>query len=184
MAFAPGCNVVFAGQTEAWSFIERLAVAEGHAPRSVGTILALALVFAVGGSLSEAAVGKRLGFAKTFAISYGLFLISVFCLLKAQDIAAYAAGAWIVTLSFGFGIPLAVSLVASLDHDKKYIVLTVPAVGFGAMLGPWLAGAAADLVGFSGVLISALSLITASLVIVLFVARNGQFERKESTVIV
>jgi predicted MFS family arabinose efflux permease len=45
-----------------------------------------------------------------------------------------------VTYSFGMALPYAVARVAELDSDGRYVVLTVPAIGIGAMLGPSIAG--------------------------------------------
>jgi predicted MFS family arabinose efflux permease len=53
---------------------------------------------------------------------------------------AYAVGACLQTFAFGFVLPIAIAEVAELDHDGRYIILSVPAIGIGAMAGPGIAG--------------------------------------------
>ena len=52
----------------------------------------------------------------------------------------YAIGAALLTFGIGMGLPFAIAEVADLDVDGRYIILTVPAIGIGAMIGPARAG--------------------------------------------
>jgi hypothetical protein len=73
-------------------------------------------------------------------------LLAVLCALlllgDAESFATYAIGCCVFTTAFGAGIPFAVAEVAELDVDGRYAVLTVSAIGLGAMIGPGTAGVA------------------------------------------
>jgi predicted MFS family arabinose efflux permease len=135
-----GTLLFFAGQTTVWAFVERLGVAGGFPAQTVGNLLSVTLLFAVMGSLTCAALGSRFGNSWPFAVGCGIYFCSLALLSRADQFAFYAAGACMVTYSFGMALPYAVARVAELDSDGRYVVLTVPAIGIGAMLGPSIAG--------------------------------------------
>lgn len=64
----------------------------------------------------------------------------------------YAVGAGLLTFGIGMGLPFAIAEVADLDADGRYIILSVPAIGSGAMIGPAAAGALAADGTFTAVL--------------------------------
>jgi predicted MFS family arabinose efflux permease len=135
-----GTLLFFAGQTTVWAFVERLGVAGGFPAQTVGNLLSITLLFAVAGSLTCAALGARFGNSWPFAAGCGIYFCALALLSRADQFAFYAAGACMVTYSFGMALPYAVARVAELDSDGRYVVLTVPAIGIGAMLGPSIAG--------------------------------------------
>ena len=131
----------FTGQTATWAFVERLGNESGFDPVSVGNILSLTLVFALSGSLLIAWIGERFGLFKPFLISGVLFFLGLFGLyLSADSLWLYAVAACTVMFSVGFGIPIPLATTAKLDLDGRLVILTVPAIGFAAMLAPGIAG--------------------------------------------
>ena len=52
----------------------------------------------------------------------------------------YAIGACSLTLAIGLGITYVITIVADLDMDGRYVVLSVPAIGIGVMLAPAVGG--------------------------------------------
>lgn len=60
-----------------------------------------------------------------------------------------------MTFAIGMGLPFAIAEVAELDADGRFIILSVPAIGMGAMFGPGISGTLADFAGFSSVLLAA-----------------------------
>jgi predicted MFS family arabinose efflux permease len=132
--------IFFSGASAMWAFVERIAAQGGYDPQVVGVLLAVTLVFAVIGSLLAAALGGRFGNANPFLAGGVLFLASLFALNQPQSFAEYAVGACLLTFAIGFMLPIAVTEIAELDTDGRYIVLSVPAVGIGAMTGPAIAG--------------------------------------------
>jgi len=143
----------FAGQTTIWAFIERLGTTAGYASASVTNLLSVTLLFAVAGSMTAAVLGSRLGNRTPFYICCLAFFVAAFGLNFPDSFAAYAFGACVATLSVAAGLVFGVSEIAAQDPNGRFIVLSVPAVGIGAMVGPGLAGFLADAYGFAAVLI-------------------------------
>jgi predicted MFS family arabinose efflux permease len=130
----------FSGASAVWAFIERIGVPGGFEAAAVGVLLSVTLVFAVLGSLLAAAMGGRFGNIKPFVAGAAMFLVSLQLLNTPESFDAYAVGACLQTFAFGFVLPIAIAEVAELDHDGRYIILSVPAIGIGAMAGPGIAG--------------------------------------------
>ena len=155
-----GCLLFMCGQSVMWSFIERLGNSGGYDPVAVGRLLAITLVFAVTGSFVAVGIGDRFGSLIPLITAHTCFFVAVATLSRADLFSAYAAGACLVMFSVGLGITYAITTVAELDHDGRYVVLTVPAVGSGMLVAPGVAGLLASVGGFAPVLIfGALSLI-------------------------
>ena len=123
--------VFFAGASAIWAFIERIGADGGHDPAAVGVLLAVTLIFAVIGSLIAAVLGGRLGNVRPFVTGAITFLAALILLSEYQVFLFYAVGACVVTFAIGFMLPIAVSEVAELDVDGRYVVLSVPAIGLG-----------------------------------------------------
>ena len=131
----------FVGGTGIWAFSERIANQYGIEPTWVGTILGLALVFAVIGPLISCAVGKKFGNRRPFAIMALLMIVGVFGITLSDQIVVYfAVGACLFMLGWGGGLPFLFAEVAASDPNGRHITLTIPALGLGAMIGPALAG--------------------------------------------
>lgn len=132
--------VFFSGASAMWAFVERIGAQGGFDTARVGVLLSTTLVFAVIGSLLAAAIGGRLGNVRPFAAGALVFLAALFFLNAPCKFASYAIGACTLTFAIGFLLPIAVTEVAELDEDGRYVVLSVPAIGVGAMAGPGSAG--------------------------------------------
>ena len=115
-------------------------------------LLSLTLVFATLGSLTTAWLGKRLGNIKPFIVSATLMVVASGLLYGTPSFNLYAVGAGLLTFGIGIGLPFAIAEVAYLDADGRYIILSVPAIGSGAMIGPAAAGALAADGTFTAVL--------------------------------
>ncbi|MEP5566581.1 MAG: MFS transporter [Halioglobus sp.] len=130
----------FTGTSAVWAFMERLGNAYGFDAEAIGTLLALTLIFATSGSLAVAAIGRLFGNFYPFILSVVSIFASLVILNIPGDFTLFAAGCCLFSIGFGAGLPLIVAEVAELDHDGRYTVLSVPAVGLGAMIGPAIAG--------------------------------------------
>ncbi len=126
--------------TMIWAFVERIANSTGIEPVLEGEILSLALVFAVLGSLAAVVMGDRFGSGKPFAASVIIFLFALAWLSDTNSVINYAIGACLLTFSIGLGITYVITIIALLDMDGRYVVLTVPASGIGVMLAPMIGG--------------------------------------------
>lgn len=133
--------------TMVWAYIERLAHDAGFGAVVTGNILSLSLVMAVCGSLVAMVLGDRFGLGMPLAAAASLLLVSLALLTKVDSLAVYAVAACLFNFSFGLGLPFTVSVVADLDIDGRFVVLTVPAIGIGVMFAPALGGL---LMGYGG----------------------------------
>jgi len=154
-----GCLLFMCGETVMWSFMERLGNDGGYNPVAVGRLLAVTLVVALTGSFVAAGIGSRFGSLRPLIAAHFCFFTAIVTLLRADLFSVYAVGACLVMFSVGLGLPYAVTTAAELDHDGRYVVLTVPAIGVGMLIAPGMAGWLASGDSFTPVLIfSALSL--------------------------
>jgi len=171
----------FSGASAMWAFVERIAARGGFDPSSVGVLLSVTLIFAVLGSLLAAAIGGRYGNARPFVAGAALFLLSLLLLNAPDTFTDYAIGACVLTFSIGFLLPVAVTEVAELDHDGRFIVLSVPAIGIGAMTGPGIAGTLAQSGDFLPLLIfGAVMMIISTLLITVAAGRARPAAARES----
>jgi MFS family permease len=138
--------------TMIWAFVERIANDVGFDPVATGNVLSLTLVFAVAGSLLAMWMGERFGAGKPFAVASTLLLASFILLGRVSSLFDYGLAACVYTFSFGLGIPYAITIVAELDTDGRYVVLTVPAVGVGIMAAPALGGFLTGTYGYESIL--------------------------------
>lgn len=154
----------FSAASGMWAFIERIGAALSFPPEAIGNLLAASLVAATGGSLMTAWLGKRFGNLRPFAFTAAIFLLALYLLRGDPVFVTYALGTGILTFAIGMGLPFAIAEVARLDPDGRFVILSVPAIGFGAMLGPAAAGTLAESGSFAVVLLVAGAAILASLV--------------------
>ena len=158
--------VFFTGASSIWAFLERIGANNGHEPETVGMLLSATLVFAVLGSLGAAALGGRFGNVKPFVAGATVFAVAMFVLDSSHTITMYAAGACMTNFAFGFMLPIAITEIADLDVDGRYVILSVPAIGLGAMAGPAIAGLLTQSNEFRPLLVfGAMSVIVASALI-------------------
>jgi predicted MFS family arabinose efflux permease len=145
--------VFFSGASAIWAFIERIGAQSGFSPAALGVLLSVTLISALIGSLLAAMLGGKFGNVKPFIVGAVLTLVAVFLLNSPQSFTIYAAGACLQTFVIGFLLPFAITEVADLDVDGRYIVLTVPAIGVGAMAGPGIAGVLSQSGDFGSLLV-------------------------------
>jgi len=132
---------------------------------SIGTLLSVTLLFATGGSLLTAWLGERFGNVRPFYVSAAVFVIALVLLSIADSFTLYALGTCLLTFAIGMGLPFAVAEVAELDHDGRFVILSVPAIGMGAMIGPGIAGILSETGDYAPVMAAAGVTITASILL-------------------
>lgn len=151
-----------------WAFIERIGNAMEFSADAIGTLLSVTLLFATGGSLLTAWLGERFGNVRPFVVSAAAFLLALAALWGAQGFGPYAAATCLLTFAIGMGLPFAVAEIAALDVDGRFVILSVPAIGMGAMIGPGVAGILADAGGFGPVLLAAAGAIAAAILLMAY----------------
>ncbi|MBT8076653.1 MAG: MFS transporter [Gammaproteobacteria bacterium] len=148
--------------TMVWTFVERIANSAGLEPVIVGKILSMTLVFAMLGSLCAMVLGDRFGAGKPLAAATVIFLVALTCLSDVSSVTRYAVGSCSLTLAIGLGITYVLTIVADLDVDGRYVVLTVPAIGIGVMAAPAVGGLLVTSQEYSAILwVSGLTVVIA-----------------------
>jgi len=148
-----GVLIFFAGQTTIWAFIERLGTTAGYTSDAITNLLSVTLLFAVAGSMTAAVLGTRYGNRTPFYLCCLLFFCAAFGLNYPHSFPVYAFGTCAATYSVAAGLAFGISEIATQDLTGRFIILSVPAVGVGAMIGPGLAGFLADAYGYGAVLL-------------------------------
>jgi predicted MFS family arabinose efflux permease len=168
------CGLFMSGQTAIWGFVERMGAGAGFEPTLVGMLLAVSLTFAVAGSLLAAWQGNRVGCLKPLIAAHLVFFVGLAALTRGHVFEAYALGACLVMFSVGLGISYAVSTIAELDPDGRFVVLSVPAIGIGIMFGPGIAGMLAGNNSYTPVLAFGFITLMISLLAFIYAERHGR----------
>jgi len=132
--------IFFSAASAMWAFVERIGAQGGYDPEIIGAMLSITLIAALFGSILAAVLGGRFGNMKPYSVGGVMFLMSLYLLNSAEVFTYYATGACLLTFAIGFMLPIAITEIAELDVDGRYVVLSVPAIGIGAMIGPGIAG--------------------------------------------
>jgi len=157
--------IFFSAASGMWAFIERMGSQLNFSAEAIGTLLSITLLFATGGSLLTAWLGERFGNVRPFYVSCLGMLVALALLFIISGFGLYAVSTCLLTFAIGMGIPFAVAEIAELDVDGRFIILSVPAIGMGAMVGPGVAGALADGGSFTPVLVTAGAAIILSMIL-------------------
>lgn len=159
--------------TMIWAFVERMASTAGFDAVLVGKILSLTLIFAVLGSLAAVVMGDRFGSGKPFAAATVIFLLAITWLSGTLTVTSFAIGACLLTLAIGLGITYVITIVADLDMDGRFVVLTVPAIGIGVMTAPAIGGLLTSSQDFSTIFMVGAASVILSLVAGLLALAKG-----------
>lgn len=156
-----------------WAFTERIAQDAGLDVVTSDYVLAASLALAVCGSLAAMVLSDRYGLAIPLAVTTLLMMVSLALLGGMNSLPSYAVATCLFTFSFGLGTPYTLSVIAGLDIDGRYVVLTVPAIGIGVMLAPVIGGMLTGVGGHSAILITAAASALVALSFALFALRLG-----------
>jgi MFS family permease len=159
--------------TMIWAFVERMASTAGFDAVLVGKILSLTLIFAVLGSLAAVVMGDRFGSGKPFAAATVIFLLALTWLSGTLTVTSFAIGACLLTMAIGLGITYVITIVADLDMDGRFVVLTVPAIGIGVMTAPAIGGLLTSSQDFSTIFMVGAASVILSLVAGLLALAKG-----------
>jgi len=162
------------GVTTIWAFVERIGANGGHDAAAVGLLLSVSLMFAVAGSLAAAVMGGHFGNVTPFIAGAVVFLASLAFLSSAQQFALYATGTCMVAFAFGFMVPIAITEIAQLDFDGRYVVLSVPAFGIGSMLGPGITGLLTQSGSYTPLLVFCAAVVIVSSALLAFAATGAR----------
>ena len=87
----------------------------------------------------------------------------------------FVAGGGVTCTGTGLGITYVITIVAKLDMDGRYVVLTVPAIGIGVMIAPAIGGFLTDSQDFSAIFVVGGTTVVLSLLAGLYALHKGTY---------
>ena len=130
----------FIGASAIWTFLERLATDNQFDPSATGLMLGITLLFAVIGSALTGVIGDRFGNFPPYIVYSIMLVAGVLLLCLTDNFILFSIGAYAFMLAWSASDGYQYAIVADVDPDGRHIVLAVPAMGVGSMIGPILAG--------------------------------------------
>ena len=130
----------FIGASAVWTFLERLATDNQFEPSATGLMLGITLLFAVIGSALTGVIGDRFGNFPPYIVYSIMLVAGVLLLCLTDNFILFSIGAYVFMLAWSASDGYQYAIVADVDPDGRHVVLAVPAMGVGSMIGPILAG--------------------------------------------
>ena len=168
-----GIFTFFSGMSAVWTYMERLGVDAGFTNATIGQILSLSLFLALFGAVLAATIADK--FNRIFPLLVGLLtvLVSEFLFSMQLTLSIYAVAACLFNMAFAFTLSFLVTLTADLDFNGRFVVLTVPAIAFGNVVGPAVAGSLIGEHGYTGVMLLAEFTIVITCVLIIIAIKTG-----------
>ena len=132
--------IYFIGASAIWTFLERLAADKQFEPTATGMMLGITLFFAVIGAALTGVTGDHFGKFPPYIVHSIMLVVGVLLVCGAGNFILFSAGACAFMLAWSASDGYQYAIVADVDPDGRHIVLAVPAMGVGSMIGPILAG--------------------------------------------
>ena len=132
--------IYFIGASAIWTFLERLATDKQFEPTATGMMLGITLFFAVIGAALTGATGDSFGKFPPYIVYSIMLVVGVLLVCGAGNFILFSVGACAFMLAWSASDGYQYAIVADVDPDGRHIVLAVPAMGVGSMIGPILAG--------------------------------------------
>lgn len=123
-----------------WTFLERIAVADGHDTRFAATVIAASFFTAGIGSLLAALAGARFGRSKPFLLAVAASITSVVMFWLGGEAAVYVIAVLLFAAAWNLGSPYRMALAVDADTTGRYTTFVPAMQALGATIGPALAG--------------------------------------------
>ena len=141
-----GIFIYYSGQAAVWAYIERVGIAAGIGPGSVGSVLSASLVAAILGAALATWLGDRLGRRLPVAASMICSAAGISFLWGVQSVYPYIIAACLFNAAWYFCLPYLSAIIANIDTDGRLViglaVVFPSALAAGPALATWaLAGA-------------------------------------------
>jgi predicted MFS family arabinose efflux permease len=164
--------LIGASDSSVWTFTERIALQLGLSLREAGSVLAVALIAGVAGSLAAAILGTRFGERTPILIASIVLATAYYAVATATSAAVYSSAQVTVIGCYGFVIPYLFGVNGRLDPTGRIMVAGSAAHLIGAGMGPLIAGQIIQSMGYAGVgsMVAAMTVACA----LLFFWRLGQ----------
>lgn len=123
-----------------WTFASMAATQAGIEGASVGTILAIASLFGIAGSMLAAFLGGRSARRSMLLLGYAILVASIVAVAMLNGSAAYVVAICAFKFAWTFVLPFIIAEAASRDPSGRLVASTTLIIGTGLSLGPLFAG--------------------------------------------
>jgi len=174
--WAAGLGIVavllfYVGLSGVWTFMGTVAERAGMAAHSAGTVLALASLMGIAGSVTATVIGPRWPRRRLLIAGYFAMAASVLLLLDHPGTARYATAALVFKFTWTFVLPYLLATLADQDHEGRLMSMVNLTIGGGLALGPALAGPLMENAnGLTAMLTLSAACLVVSLLLVLLTA--------------
>jgi predicted MFS family arabinose efflux permease len=132
--------LLYTGHGSVWAFQERIGASLGIESARIGRMLSFAMALGIVGSLVAWRAGLAIGRIWPQVISLGLSVIAAILLVVADSAWLFAASSALVGLTWFYGLPYQMGILAQLDPRGRANVMGIIMTTGGAAIGPALAG--------------------------------------------
>lgn len=123
-----------------WTFASMAATQAGIEEATIGTILAIASLFGIAGSMIAAFLGGRSARRTMLLLGYAILVASTVAVATLHGSSAYVVAICAFKFAWTFVLPFVIAEVASRDPSGRLVASTTLIIGTGLSLGPLLAG--------------------------------------------
>ncbi len=123
-----------------WTFASMAATQAGIEGASVGTILAIASLFGIAGSMLAAFLGGRSARRAMLLLGHAILVASIVAVATLHGSAAYVVAICAFKFAWTFVLPFIIAEAASRDPSGRLVASTTLIIGTGLSLGPLFAG--------------------------------------------
>lgn len=141
-----------------WGFVERIGTHNiGLSPETIGTVLSMATLFMIAGSLFAAWLGVRIGRAIPMATATVLCAVAAMLVTNADSLPIYAGGLFLYNAAYLFLGPYIIAgTAAALDPSGRLAAAMGGIMFFSYSVGIGTGGFIAELISLAGIGILAL----------------------------
>lgn len=147
LAFA-GVALMSVGQSEIYSFLERIGTWRGFSEASIGNVLAVSGVLNLLAPIVAAALENLVSRLRTISIALVLHALLAVAASSSPDFLPYAVAGSLLIFMTIFSHTFMFGVISKLDPSGSTASSTPAMITLGAMIGPALGGAVAQYVGF------------------------------------
>jgi len=160
-----GIFIYYGGQAAVWAYFERIGMAAGIDPGSVGSILSASIVLAIFGASLATWLGDRLGRRLPVAASMICSAIGISFLWGVQSVYPYIVAACLFNAAWYFCLPYLSAIIANIDSNGRMLVGLAIVFPSSLAAGPALATYVLNDAGYGPVLRIGLLSLPAGLII-------------------
>ena len=160
-----GIFIYYGGQAAVWAYFERIGMAAGIDPGSVGSILSASIVLAIFGASLATWLGDRLGRRLPVAASMICSAIGISFLWGVQSVYSYIIAACLFNAAWYFCLPYLSAIIANIDSNGRMLVGLAIVFPSSLAAGPALATYVLHDAGYGPVLLMGLLSLPIGLII-------------------